>query len=510
MTMKTNYSLLVVDDEARARRHIVEDIEWDSIYVTEIYEASNGVDALKVIDEKKPDIIIMDLKMPVMDGVSLLENIINEEIDIQVIALSGYSDFNAARKMLNSGIVVEYLLKPATQDALLEAADKCISNIEEKRRVQQLKNNFDKARNSIRKTALGYCLFGNQEEDDVADYINNDNYVQVAVTSANNSDANGKNYTSTVEDDVSVFIYQCPSTNRKAIVFSSDKIEKLKIASEKICRKISEKTDGYIGLGRIYQSEYNLNISYQEALLSYVSKEYMEGSRLRHIDNVEYEISNQKSSEVNKDTIINQLRNGDLDGIDQSVRVLLKEFIHNNRERLFMNNKDKLNINMISIYFAAIVDSVLEERKEEFNILSILAARDIEDLLKIIHNTFEQYYNSFSKSCAGHKKKMIEEVKKYIDENYSEHITLDTLSQILYINPSYLSRLFSEIEKCGFSEYLSKVRIEKAKQYLTSRKYKVNEISEKVGYRSVKHFLRMFRKFEGMTPSEYRERNLSL
>ena len=126
------YSLMIVDDEELARRHILQDISWETLGVGPLYEAADGEAALEKIPKLRPDIMILDIRMPKLDGIGVLERLPEYGCRPQVIALSSYSDFEAARKMLSSGIVVEYLLKPASEDQLFEAVYKCIEKIEEK------------------------------------------------------------------------------------------------------------------------------------------------------------------------------------------------------------------------------------------------------------------------------------------------------------------------------------------------------------------------------------------
>lgn len=263
--MNGSYSLLVVDDEAISRKHVLEDIRWEKLDVGCLYEASGGLAALDLIRRRHPDIIILDLRMSGIDGLKVLEVMQEEKLDGQVIVLSGYSDFEAARKMLASGVVVEYLLKPASEDRIFEAVYKCVERIEEKRLVWQIRK--------------------------------------------------------------------------------------------------QEKTAA------------------KEAVLD-------------------------------------------------------------------------LNL------------------------------------------------------PADRKKFLIREAERYIRENYAEKLTLEQVAQQVYVTPAYLSRLFSEIDGMGFSDYLTRVRMEEAKRLLHTRRKKIYEIAEQVGYRDVKHFIRVFRKLEQCTPTEYRERNL--
>ena len=141
--MTKSYSLLVVDDERAAREHVLKDIAWDKLSVDTLLEASDGQEALKNVEEHHPDIIILYLKMPGMNGLEFIKAIGALDNKPQIITLSGYADFNAAREMLTSGLVVSYLLKPASEDSMFEAVYSCIAKIEEKQRIIDLEQNLE-------------------------------------------------------------------------------------------------------------------------------------------------------------------------------------------------------------------------------------------------------------------------------------------------------------------------------------------------------------------------------
>lgn len=390
--MKSEYSLLVVDDERIAREHMLQDIAWETLAITTLYEAEDGYQALEKIESYQPEIIILDIKMPGMNGVELLEEIHQRKYDSQIIALSGYSDFDAARKMLASGQVVEYLLKPASEDVMFEAVYKCIARLEEKERLRELQSHLDKA----------------------------------------------------------------------------------------------------------------------EALLAYVSRSFMEGERFRGIDRVERRIANLHEPWVTAEELREFLKAGDQEAVKKSVRRLLESALADHRDLLFQGEKNRLNIGQIRIFFANFVDSVLRDWPEEGNLTAILEARDIDELLRIVDGMLLSFCERQQTDSGGHKAALVRDAKEYIREHFAERLTLEEVARRVYINPSYLSRLFSEVEGCNFSDTIAQIRIQKAKEYLKDYRNKVYEIAEMVGYPNVKHFMRVFKKMEGMTPTEYREKQMFL
>jgi len=154
------YKLLIVDDELLVREHMANILDWNRLGISQILEAANGYEAIELVKQHAPQIMILDIKMPEMDGMQLLEHIKVLDVEIQIIVSSGYSDFEAARRMLSMGQVVDYLLKPVGADMMFEAVCKCIANLEEKQQREELFKDLEGARNTLRKTRIRDLLFG--------------------------------------------------------------------------------------------------------------------------------------------------------------------------------------------------------------------------------------------------------------------------------------------------------------------------------------------------------------
>lgn len=125
------YSMIVVDDEQKARKMILSAVDWQKLNVEVCLEAEDGFSALKILQEKSPDIMILDIKMPGMSGMELLGEMRKRGLKCKIIVSSGYSDFEAARAFLKSGMVRGYLLKPADADQLTEMIADCVDKLEE-------------------------------------------------------------------------------------------------------------------------------------------------------------------------------------------------------------------------------------------------------------------------------------------------------------------------------------------------------------------------------------------
>jgi two-component system response regulator YesN len=141
--MNMKYGMLIVDDEYLVRQGIRETIDWSTIDVEIVGEAVNGKQGLEAALRLKPDIIFTDIRMPVMDGLEMIEKLLEYDYDGAIIIYSGYQDFEYARKALEFGVVT-YLLKPFNNDDLLEKVREALEKLEEKRHHSKIIGQFER------------------------------------------------------------------------------------------------------------------------------------------------------------------------------------------------------------------------------------------------------------------------------------------------------------------------------------------------------------------------------
>lgn len=150
--------------------------------------------------------------------------------------------------------------------------------------------------------------------------------------------------------------------------------------------------------------------------------------------------------------------------------------------------------------------SNIREKYKESNLYS----QTYEDLTECIISFVKESIDILSNILLKGASNLIEKVNLYIDENYFKDLTLNSISEVFYISPNYLSTIFNEKNKISLTDYINKIRIEKAKEYLKSTDIKISKISKKVGYKNVSYFGYMFKKYIKCTPKQYRLENKDL
>lgn len=502
-----NYTLLVVDDESLARESIISSIDWEKLSISRIFEAENGHEAINIIETEHPDIVILDIRMPGMNGMELLELIRERRLDVQIIVSSGYSDFEYARKMLSIGKVVDYLLKPISEDLILESVIKCIEAIETKRTNFLLKDNYISAMNMLRwQVVRGYIFGYPQEAADEPDPLPAGTLVQIALVYCAHDEENlAQVLKQEMRNSNTDLIQYFPGeVEKEYVLFFESKNAGLEIRTKCFCSRLTVETKSIIGLGRIYKNIFDLRVSYQEARLACISNIINKKSMIA-ID----ELESQSVEAIDIDRYIQSMRSASASRDDEQVNQLLDQIFNallvtpNKNQRIVPND-----LSLIKARMAYFLEAVLIERKEWLNLSNVFNAKDIRTLYGAVKESIDLSGKLHGSDKQTYKANLMNRVKKFIEENFQRHISLDDAASIVFINPSYLSRLFSEAEGCGFSEYLTRIRINRAKELLGKRQLRIYEVAEAVGYSNAKYFIRLFKERENMTPAQYRNQHV--
>lgn len=501
--MKNKYSLLVVDDEKILREHILTLLDWEKLCITELLEAENGFEAEKIIAEHQPDIMLLDIRMPQMSGMELVERLVQKGTDIQVVVLSAYTDFDVARKMVSVGKVVDYILKPVDIDILTESMIKCIENIEEKRRTMRMKDNYIEASEKLRKRAIADLIFEHEAEAAIEFLPDDDVEIQLGVCHVRGDhEAFMRSVLEKYKGSCLNYCYKVYHSNNVVLYFEATPGGLAKAAE--YCKEIAR--DGYrIGLGRVYNNRQDINVSYREALVACEVLLFSGDSGVKHIDEIEVLESKapswsdcaKKLKEINKTKGI--------EAVDEQLSQIFCSTLY----RLSRSDGIEVRGHLATLKAGAagILEAILEDKVDNLNLSGIYAAQDSYAVYLACREMLNQQTEEL-RTRVDHKNIVMERAKTYINNHFAEQITLNSIAQAVFVNPSYLSRLFSESENCVFTEYVTNLRIKKAKELLCDNMdLKIYEVAENVGYNSPKYFIKVFKEKVGITPADYRSKH---
>ncbi len=497
------YSMIVVDDEQKARKMILSAVDWQKLNVEVCLEAEDGFSALKILQEKSPDIMILDIKMPGMSGMELLGEMRKRGLKCKIIVSSGYSDFEAARAFLKSGMVRGYLLKPADADQLTEMIADCVDKLEEESYALSAKRDLQKAQCSIHLSKVRDAIFGLSDEmGEQTDCIQQKGvHALIAVASACSGGKKLKDALSKYVGKSGLFHVFRGAVPGMAVMYFEYPHGKEFDEMPAMIERIALLEDCKIGRGRDCMCGYDLGISYAEALFACESGSFIDKNVITMED-----IDNVTLNEDDARMLRSLMDNRDRERIEAFLNGIARKYMI----RYTYFGKDIAvgtpNIEMIKAYLVRILGSVLMY-DENFNAAAIYSAATCEELVTAACNVLLSYMDA-DDDASVKKRNLIAQAKVYIESHYGEKLTLKSTADAIYLCPSYLSRLFSEVSGETFVEYVTSVRVSRAMEFLLNREFKIYEVAELVGYRNVKHFIRVFKEKTDMTPSQYREKHI--
>lgn len=515
-------NIFIADDDEIIRKGLRSIIEKSDLDCTVVGEASDGELALQHMEDyDKVDLLITDIRMPIMDGLELIKNIRKRSLSMKVIVLSGYDEFKYIRNAFVDG-AIDYLLKPINKNNLIEVLKKTQMAIEQ----DGVKENHRKESNQILVANTLKQIF--QRPIDYKDEKNKilnkfglnleTMYYFVMIFRIDNNykkKMDRMEYESILDTIYNTLVDRINVTasnyhllhyiNKKEIVcllYSSDPIYASSI-SEEIYTDIKniniEETTYTLGISNVYKGMDNTKKVYEEAQIAADARFYLGKNHLIVYSGIEKKLID---FDYSIETIITKL----IQCIELYDYIACKKIV----DQIFI---DLSYINTIKFrrYMREMID-LLILRVKDFK--GAIINSDYEFFIDNIntYNELKNYINSllrdtiiYVKNEREKRSKMrIELAKKYIEENYKDNITLNDLAEHVELNPSYLSNLFKTEAGINYSDYLLDVRMQVARKLLKDPTIKIYEIGNLVGYEDAVSFGRAFKKKVGMSPKTYR------
>ena len=528
--------LLVVDDEESARQGISSTIDWASNGIELCGDAANGAEALEIAYHEIPNIVLTDIRMPVMDGLELAKILSCKWPEIKIIIMSGYDEFSYAQQALKYGIM-DYLLKPSKPITILEAVLKAKDSIEaqknKERIYQQLRSNFQEsipvlANNFLRNLLhnkskkapniqAGFKLYGislsinnimaavfsidRHADSDIGFKSDDIELMKFAVKNIAQEIIGGSYRCEVLEDGDYIVSIINIDDNRKELIPVLEKVR------ESISRLLEFSVT--IGVGNFQDDIRTLFVSYREAIYANKAKFIMGNNSI-----IEYEsLPDSRGSSDNQGSayplpvekeMISCFKSADESAIQPTLEAFFYTIIRDNCRSSFIINSCLALL--FSIYHLCVEKNVDTDEifGSDLSDLNDLAESETIDQLKLkVLNIIKVAFNQFNFSKNNNT--IIELALQYIKENYASDISRESVASAVFVTPGYLSLLFRRKLNLTFIEYLNKVRIENACKYLKNTRLKTYEIATAVGYYDEKYFSHVFKKYIGYTPSQYRK-----
>ena len=532
----------LVEDEIIIRQSIKNSIDWEKEGYEFIGDASDGELALPVILKEKPDILITDIRMPFMDGLELSRMVKAELPDIKIVILSGYDDFEYAKQAIKIG-VAEYLLKPVSSAVLLEHLSEIAEKVRDEREDLALKKVYyqemQENEELIKMKFLGELISGKLSLADAMEkgkrfHMNLSGpfyriilfkFIQEDHVQAEQSEALAGAYEAVggyVDRFRDVFRFQ-RGVEGWAFLLTSVEEEmetqtKAFIEGLKAVIAPFDTLTWFGGIGR------ELRYSFREADKAFAGRFVQKPNQIISVEQLNFEQQDNEFDanifgEINQfDQIITRfLSSGSLEEVESFVGALFTEISEDHFRSLMIRQYIIMNIYATVLTFCKKLrkDAGAEgeaygqwegiRENEEILKQAVTTAESVDDIKDYI-GTLLDHAIELRNTVGGRRySDIIQTAKERIEQDYmSEDISLNSVAAEVCMSPSYFSSVFSKEMGKTFIEYLTEVRMEKAKQYLACSSMKTSEISYEVGYKDPHYFSYIFKKTQGCTPKEYR------
>lgn len=531
------YKLLIVEDEELVRKGILQKIDWEALGFDQVDEAEDGELALECIRKNKPDVVLTDVRMPFMDGLELARHLAEEYPDILIVMLSGHDEFEYVQEAMRSR-VFEYLLKPIKASRLTELIVRLTARLdqdkEQKKLLLQTREQLRQSLPLLRERFFHRLISRPLSAEEIAlhpSYVDIQTdapaYLvcvfqidQPVVPIFGDSDENQELLDLSASNIILELVGQNGTVfndmdNRPVIIFYGDEAidRRLSLTRVTLLNTISNVLTGVlqntwsIGIGRQVDQFGDLSQSYQAAV-EVLSYRLLFGCN-RIYDSRDF--SQSKSTFYYPSEAIQELMSR-LKLEDPSiVREACSEFFQNlyRQDNLSVENARLILNDLINSACRTALEILEDEAVNPLELYSIQQKISHTETLHEIESLADSFLtdicNRIRNQHSGRNHSLIFKARRFIDKHYaSDTLGLNQVAEHIAVSPCYLSILFKRETGESFIEYLTRIRMDKARELLRTTDLKAFEVAAQVGYTDPHYFSLCFKKHTGYNPSQYK------
>ena len=540
--------IFLAEDEVVVRETIKRMIPWEELGFELVGEAADGEMALPLLIRQQPDLLITDIKMPFMDGLTLARLAKKEIPGLKVVILSGYDDFNYAKQAIGIG-VEDYLLKPITKNALIERLSEIRSRYEHEKTQKEYYEKFQREMQAYEKNSsrdFFEALVGGSMDmmevykraeklglDIVAEAYN----VLIFTMNCDEDFSGQRDEYSSWEAESLELLENFFAGHSSAMLFRSnifsygvllkgqrETIEENTRACVDEIRKILSRQDGrrewFLAVGHSVERLSQIQKSYHTASRAF-SQRYLYDENILYYDEMETmeHPGGQAETEDNaylQKVDVNALNPAILqkflsNGLQEETENFVKDYFYaigqEPMESLVFRNYVILNVRFSVISFIKGLGCDTNEM-ESADTEEVLAesGKNMESAIAYAKKMISQAIEIRDQNSGNKNRSILKTAVDFIDSHYmDEEISLNTVANVANVSSNHFSALFSQNMGQTFIEYLTTLRMNKAKELLRCTGMRSSEIAGEIGYKDAHYFSYLFKKTQGMTPSDYRK-----
>ena len=538
--------IFLAEDEVIVRETIKRMIPWEDLGFELVGEAADGEMALPLLLRHKPDLLITDIKMPFMDGLTLAKVAKKEIPGLKVVILSGYDDFNYAKQAINIG-VEDYLLKPITKNALIERLTEIRSRYEHEKTQKEYYEKFHREMQAYEKNssrdffealvsgsmdmmeiyrrseklgldivaeAYNVLIFTMNCEEDFSGQ--REGYSEWEAESLELLEEFFSENTSAMLFRCNIFSYgvlikgqkETIEENTRSCVSEIQRIFDRKeqkrqwfVAAGEPVERLSQIQKSYYSASRAFSQRY----LYDENILYYDEMASMEKKNVTEDDSTY--LQKVDVNALNPAILQKFLSNGLLEETEKFVKDYFYAIGQEPLESLVFRNYVTLNVRFSVMSFLKEIgcDTRTLEQEDTEDVLSE-SSKSLENAIAYAEKIISQAIALRDQNSGNKNRSILKTAVDFIDSHYMEEdMSLNKAANAANVSANHFSALFSQNMGQTFIEYLTNLRMNKAKEYLRCTSMRSSEIAGEIGYKDAHYFSYLFKKTQGMTPSDYRK-----
>lgn len=537
------YRIILVDDEEEVRQSIIKKIDWEDAGFSVVGDAENGQEALEKVEALEPDVILTDIRMPYMDGLSLAERVRQRYPSIKIVIFSGYDEFEYAKQAIKLN-VTEYILKPVNVEELTAILKRIKSNldeeIEQKRNVSLLRENYRRNLPILREQFLNELVGGTASSQNMEERLMEyhiplagaKKWVAAAIDIGKEALGAGRELPLHRERDLipisvkqlfgekleqycrcAVFTSSRASGSELALIAAIDgensQTGLIDVLGD-ICKEIRKilEVPVTVGIGHSCQDLKDIGGSYKSAMDALGYKAIVGAGGTIYINDVEPVSSGFLRFDSRAEAaLMAAVKFGPREQIEEAVRAVVDKMIdakvHFSQCQAYMLSISSSMIQMIQQYELDITQLSEGDAADTFAIIPKMVK--VEDFSRWLLSMALHINQAMNQERDNTMKQVIQKAKEYIMENYQDpDLSVEKICRQLHLSPAYFSTMFKKETGQAYIAYLTQVRLDKAVELLNKTDDKTYVIAAKVGYQEQNYFSYVFKKRFGISPTKFR------
>lgn len=533
--MQTTIAKLVVIDDIRSVVDMItKKVPWELYGIEVVGKARNGEEGLAIIEATRPNIVLTDIRMPKLDGLTMTKRILQMLPGCKVIILSGYTDFEYAREAIRLG-AIDFIKKPFTikeiLNVTLKARDLWAEEEEQKLSLEKLKKQVKASMPVLRQEHLNMLL---QYPTSYSKALEIWSFLELNIPPQDLSvmvvdiDDHWHRYSEqpvqeielirfslqnileeTIQKHTRGVIFRESSHRFITIIHSADPGASMQVAEE--CRANIEQYTKFtvsIGVGLPAATVMDLPESYQQAKTALSYHFYTGGNAVFHYMSIQNKgMTYPIYSFQHEETLVFALQSGNRDLVLQTLNKLVSE-IREMRPHPDPEHAAGLFMVWASVIFRTLLECVPVEKlvslEEKIRLIRSSTNMSLQGLSDILSEIAEEGCHLIQAERQPESQKVIRKAIEYIQTHIGEELTVDRCARVVNLSGGYFANLFKKETGKTFSQYVTQERIERAKKLLIQN-VPVQDIAAELGYEHRRYFSEVFKKHTGMTPSEFKD-----